>query len=61
MEIKKVMNFTVDEIEMLSKAGQVLGNVRHAIQQGEIDVLSEDAKGLLKAIDEVLDAVITRA
>lgn len=60
MEIRKIAGFNETEIEILTKAGQLLGAVKKAFESGEITELTEEAKSLLLAVDKVLDEVTAK-
>ena len=57
MEITKIGSFTEKEIEALKEAGGILGSVAKALEAGEINLLSETSKNLVRALKEVLGRV----
>lgn len=55
MEIRKIGQFSTEELETLAKAGQILGDIKRAFEVGDITELDETAKGLLMALKEVIE------
>ena len=60
MEIRKIVSFNEEELNVLTTAGKLLGAVKKAFDDKEIDGLSADSKQLLEALDKVLDEVRAR-
>lgn len=57
MQIKKIVNFTEEEIEILTTAGKLLRTVSEAFQSKEVDEISTESKQLLNALVTVLDTI----
>jgi len=53
MEVKKIANFSKEELDALTKAGEIAGETRKAIESGTIDELSTEALNLVKALSAV--------
>ena len=54
MEIKKIGNFTEEEFDTLTKAGNILGSIAKAGSNGEFDELTPEAVQLIAALKEVI-------
>ena len=57
MEVKKIAEFSAEEITALEKAGAILGALAKAIAAGEVDGLNTDATNLIMALQEVIARV----
>ena len=59
MKITQVYGFTPEEIEALSKAGKILGELSAAINEPSEDakVLDETTANLIKALKDVLGRI----
>lgn len=57
MEVKKIAEFSKEEVEALTKAGQILGALANAVAAGEVDGLDTDSTNLIKALQEVIARV----
>ena len=57
MEVKKIAEFTKEEVEVLTNAGKILGALANAIATGEVDGLNADATNLVMALQEVIARV----
>ena len=57
MEVKKIAEFTKEEIEALTKAGQILGALAVAIETSKVDGLDTDSTNLIKALQDVIARV----
>ena len=57
MEVKKIAEFTKEEVEVLTNAGKILGALANAIAAGEVDGLNTDATNLVMALQEVIARV----
>lgn len=60
MEIRKIVSFNEEELDILTTAGKLLGAVKKALDGKEVDALSDDSKQLLDALAKVLDEVRVR-
>lgn len=60
MEIRKIVSFNKEELDILTTAGKLLGAVKKALDGKEVDDLSDDSKQLLDALAKVLDEVRVR-
>ena len=60
MEIRKIVSFNEEELNVLTTAGKLLGAVKKALDVKEVDDLSDDSKQLLDALANVLDEVRAR-
>lgn len=54
MKVTKIAEFTAEETDALTKAGNILGATAKAIAAGEIDVLDPEAATLIDALKEVI-------
>ena len=57
MEVKKIANFSTEEVEALQKAGTILGGLAKALAAGEVDGLDDGAYSLIAALKEVVARV----
>lgn len=57
MEIKKVINFTQEEIEILTVAGKLLKSVGEALKNKEAEAIAAESKQLLNALVTVLNTI----
>lgn len=57
MEVKKIAEFTKEEVEVLTKAGMILGALANAVAASEVDGLDVEATNLIKALQDVLARV----
>lgn len=57
MEVKKIAEFTKEEVEILTNAGKILGALANAIAASEVDGLDVEATNLIKALQEVIARV----
>lgn len=57
MEVKKIAEFSKEEVETLTAAGKILGALANAIAASEVDGLDVDATNLIKALQEVIARV----
>ena len=57
MEVKKIAEFTPEEVEVLTKAGQILGALAKAVAASEVDGLDVDSTNLIKALQDVIARV----
>jgi len=57
MEVKKIAEFTKEEVEVLTNAGKILGTLANAIAASEVDGLDVDATNLVMALKEVIARV----
>lgn len=57
MEIKKVVNFTQEEIEILTVAGKLLKSVGETLKNKEAEAVSIESKQLLDALVTVLNTI----
>lgn len=57
MEVKKIAEFTKEEVEILTNAGKILGTLANAIAASEVDGLDVEATNLIKALQEVIARV----
>ena len=57
MEVKKIAEFTKEEVEILTNAGKILGTLANAIATSEVDGLDVEATNLIKALQEVIARV----
>ena len=60
MEIRKIVSFSEEELNALATAGKLLGAVKKALDDKEVDDLSDDSKQLLDALAKVLDGIRLR-
>ncbi len=60
MEIRKIVSFSEEELNALTTAGKLLGAVKKALDDKEVDDLSDDSKQLLDALAKVLDGIRLR-
>ena len=60
MEIRKIVSFSEEELNALTIAGKLLGAVKKALDDKEVDDLSDDSKQLLDALAKVLDGIRLR-
>lgn len=58
MDIKKVVNLSQTEVELLVNSGKLLRELSDGLADGTIDEISVDTANLLKALKEVLDTII---
>lgn len=58
MEIKRIANFTEEELEKLQGAGTILGTFAKAGSSGEFDQLTPEAVSLLEALRDVINRII---
>lgn len=54
MEVKKIAEFSAEEITALERAGAILGALAKAVAAGEVDGLNADATNLVGAFKDVL-------
>ena len=57
MEVKKIAEFTPEEVEALKTAGNILGALAKAVAAGEVDGLDTDSTNLIKALQDVIARV----
>ena len=57
MEVKKIAEFSAEEVEALQAAGNILGTLAKAIAAGEVDGLDTDSTNLLGALKDVIARV----
>lgn len=57
MEVKKIAEFSAEEVEALRAAGNILGTLAKAITAGEVDGLDADSTNLLNALKDVIARV----
>ena len=57
MEVKKIAEFSKEEVETLTAAGKILGALANAIAASEVDGLDVDSTNLIKALQEVIARV----
>lgn len=53
MNIKRVMSFADEEKETLVAAGKILGAVKKEFEDGNVDLLGEEATNLVTALSGV--------
>lgn len=58
MEIKRVLNLSDEEFEILINAGKLLGSLRDSKKADEYDELSDGVKSILEGLREVLNTLI---
>ena len=58
MEIKRILNLSDEEFEVLINAGKLLGSLRDSKKENEYDELSDGAKNILEGLREVLNTLI---
>ena len=58
MEIKRVLNLSDKEFEVLINAGKLLGSLRDSKKVDEYDELSDGVKNILEGLREVLNTLI---
>jgi len=57
MEVKKIAEFSAEEVEALKVAGNILGALAKAVAAGEVDGLDVDSTNLLSALKDVIARV----
>lgn len=58
MEVKRIANFSQEEIEKLQVAGTILGIFAKASNNGEFDAITPEAANLLEALRDVINRII---
>lgn len=54
MEIKKVVNLGVNEVDLLVNSGKIIREISNGLTDGSIDELSTETTNLLVALKDVL-------
>ena len=54
MEIKKVVNLGVNEVDLLVNSGKLIREISNGLTDGSIDELSAETTNLLVALKDVL-------
>jgi hypothetical protein len=54
MEIKKVVNLGVNEVDLLVNSGKLIREISNGLTDGSIDELSTETTNLLVALKDVL-------
>lgn len=54
MEIKKVVNLGVNEVDLLVNSGKLIREISNGLTNGSIDELSTETTNLLVALKDVL-------
>lgn len=60
MEVKRVLNFNDEEFDKLIAAGEFLGTVSKAKEEGNFDELSSGAEKIIKALGDVVAKIIEK-
>ena len=60
MVIKKVLNLSDEEFNLLMSSGELLGAVKKSFEKKEVDELSSGAKELLRALQKVIEEILEK-
>ena len=60
MVIKKVVNLSDEEFNLLMAYGELLGAVKKSFENKEVDELSSGAKELLRALQKVIEEILEK-
>lgn len=55
MQVKRILNFTEEELNILIKAGKLLGSIRDEL--ANFDELSPEANELVEALKQVVSEI----